>query len=74
MDLTMPVLGGIEATRLIREVIRNSELVIVASTALPCEESRQRALGLENAAPNVASPGVTRSSFDPTIVATAKAH
>jgi CheY-like chemotaxis protein len=44
MDLTMPVLGGIEATRLIRETVGNSEVVIVAFTALPSGHSRELAL------------------------------
>ena len=43
MDLTMPVLDGIEATRLIRERAENSGVVIVALTALGCAESQQRA-------------------------------
>lgn len=44
MDLTMPLLDGLEATRLIRETLSNSDVVIVACTALPCAESRRRAL------------------------------
>jgi CheY-like chemotaxis protein len=44
MDLMMPILDGIEATRLIREKLGNSEVIIVAFTALPCPETRQRAL------------------------------
>jgi two-component system CheB/CheR fusion protein len=44
MDLTMPVLDGIEATRLIRERVGNSEVIIVAFTALLCAETRKKAL------------------------------
>lgn len=44
MDLTMPILGGIEATRLIRETVGNWAVVIVAFTALPSAASRQMAL------------------------------
>src|SRR5438046_2736714 len=44
MDLMMPILDGIEATRLIREMAGNSGVIIVAFTALPCPETRQRAL------------------------------
>jgi CheY-like chemotaxis protein len=44
MDLTMPVLGGIEATRMIRETVGNSQVVIIAFTALPSACSRQLAL------------------------------
>jgi len=43
MDLTMPVLGGIEATRLIRKTVRNTNVVIIAFTALPSAGSRQLA-------------------------------
>lgn len=44
MDLAMPVRGGIEATRLIRKTVENSDVVIMASTVLPCSKSRQRTL------------------------------
>jgi len=44
MDLSMPVLGGIEATRLIRESVGNSNVVIVAFTALLSAQTRQLAL------------------------------
>ena len=44
MDLSMPVLGGIGATRLIRESVGNSNVVIVAFTALPSTDTRQLAL------------------------------
>ena len=43
MDLTMPVLGGIEATRLIRKTVRNTDVVIIAFTALPSSGSCQLA-------------------------------
>ncbi len=43
MDLNMPVLDGLEATRLIRESMRNSAIVIIAFTALSSYESRQSA-------------------------------
>jgi CheY-like chemotaxis protein len=44
MDLCMPVLGGIEAARLIRETVGNSDVVIVAFTALPSDDTRNLAL------------------------------
>jgi CheY-like chemotaxis protein len=44
MDLTMPILDGIEATRLIREMVGNSHVIIVAFTALHSAETRQKAL------------------------------
>ncbi|KAA0990438.1 ATP-binding protein [Dyadobacter aurulentus] len=42
MDLRMPVMGGFEATRLIRE--RNANIPIVALTASAFEDERERAL------------------------------
>ena len=44
MDLTMPVLDGLSATRLIRETDGLGGVVIVAFTALHSGESRRRAL------------------------------
>ena len=44
MDLCMPVLDGIEATRVIRENVGNSDVVIVAFTAQPCTHSKHLAL------------------------------
>jgi two-component system, cell cycle response regulator DivK len=44
MDLMMPILDGIEATRMIRQLAGNSKVIIVAFTALPCPETRQKAL------------------------------
>ena len=44
MDLNMPGLDGIEVTRLIRESLRNSTIIIIAFTALNEAEVRRRAL------------------------------
>jgi two-component system, cell cycle response regulator DivK len=44
MDLNMPGLDGIEATRLIRESLRNSTIIIIAFTALDGREIQQKAL------------------------------
>jgi CheY-like chemotaxis protein len=44
MDLAMPGLDGIEVTRLIRENLKNSSVVIIAFTAQSGDELRQRAL------------------------------
>jgi CheY-like chemotaxis protein len=44
MDMTMPVLDGLEATRLIREIVELCDVVIVAFTALHSGECRERAL------------------------------
>src|SRR5215213_1798711 len=44
MDLTMPVLDGLGATRLIRETAGISDVVIVAFTSLHSGEGRRRAL------------------------------
>jgi CheY-like chemotaxis protein len=44
MDVNMPGIDGIEATRLIRENMRNSTIIIIAFTALNEAEVRQRAL------------------------------
>ena len=44
MDLTMPVLDGLEATRLIRGLAEICDVVIVAFTALHSGECRERAL------------------------------
>jgi CheY-like chemotaxis protein len=44
MDMTMPVLDGLEATRLIREIVGLCDVVIVAFTALHSCECRERAL------------------------------
>lgn len=44
MDLTMPVLDGLAATRLIRETPEVSGTAVVAFTALQSGESRRRAL------------------------------
>lgn len=44
MDMTMPVLDGIGATRLIRETDGIGGVVIVAFTALHSGENKQRAL------------------------------
>jgi CheY-like chemotaxis protein len=43
MDLTMPKLGGLEATRLIRGLAEICGVIIVAFTALHSGESRGRA-------------------------------
>jgi CheY-like chemotaxis protein len=42
MDLYMPVLGGVEATKIIREKI-NKNIPIIALTAAVSEEDRQKA-------------------------------
>lgn len=44
MDLTMPGLGGLEVTRLIRQNLEHAGVVIIAFTALSGEEVRQQAL------------------------------
>jgi CheY-like chemotaxis protein len=44
MDLTMPVLDGLSATRMIREVAAMCRVVIVAFSALQSGETRARAL------------------------------
>jgi CheY-like chemotaxis protein len=44
MDVNMPGLDGIDATRLIRERMRNSTIIIIAFTALNDVEVRRRAL------------------------------
>lgn len=44
MDLTMPVLDGLSATRMIREVAAICRVVIVAFSALHSGSSRERAL------------------------------
>ena len=44
LDLSMPGLDGIEVTRLVRQSLRNSAVVIIAFTAQSGEEIRQRAL------------------------------
>src|SRR6185436_5508525 len=44
MDISMPGLDGIEATRLIRKSLSNSAIIIIAFTALNEAGVRQRAL------------------------------
>ena len=44
MDLTMPELDGIEATRLIRQTLTASSTVIIAFTSLSEREIRKKAL------------------------------
>ncbi len=44
MDVAMPGLDGIEVTRLIRQNLKNSTVVIIAFTAHSGDELRQRAL------------------------------
>jgi two-component system cell cycle response regulator DivK len=44
MDITMPVLDGLSATRLIREISKACDVVIVAYSALGSAESRERAI------------------------------
>lgn len=44
MDLTMPVLDGLEATRLIRGLAQLCGVVVVVFTALGSDEGRRRAL------------------------------
>jgi CheY-like chemotaxis protein len=44
MDINMPGLDGIEVTRLIRENLRNSTIIIIAFTAMNEAETRRRAL------------------------------
>ena len=44
MDISMPVLDGLTATRMIREAAGISQIVIVAFTALHSGGNRQRAL------------------------------
>lgn len=44
MDITMPVLDGLSATRLIREISKACDVVIVAYSALGSGESRERAI------------------------------
>ena len=44
MDMTMPVLDGLEATRLIRGLVEICDVVIVAFTALHSGECRASAL------------------------------
>jgi len=44
MDITMPILDGLEATRLIREMADICGLVIIAFTALQSGQSRAQAL------------------------------
>ena len=43
MDLMMPILNGLEATRLIRQNTTNSALIIIACTCLNDPETKQRA-------------------------------
>jgi CheY-like chemotaxis protein len=44
MDITMPVLDGLSATRLIRELSKACDVVIVAYSALGSHEGRERAI------------------------------
>lgn len=44
MDVQMPVMDGYTATRQVREVLRNTELAIIAMTANAMESDRQEAL------------------------------
>ena len=43
MDLMMPILNGLQATRLIREKTTNSALIIIACTCLNDDDTKRRA-------------------------------